>query len=70
MGEEYLCSRGTAQVEGLPVRGRVGVDEEAGRDVSEGVSPDDLVLGESVVVEDRQEEDREEHVCSPLSGHK
>ena len=40
--------------------------EEAGRDVSEGVSPDDLVLGESGVVEDGEDEDGEEHVVLSL----
>ena len=52
----------TVQADGLPVPGRGGVNEEAGGDVSEGVQPDHVVLGEAgLEVEDRDEEDGEDH---------
>ena len=46
--------------------------EEGGRDVSEGVSPHHVVLREGAVLQEGEDEDREDHaeVSAPLSGHK
>ena len=47
----------TVEVDGVPVPGPGAVDEEAGRDVSEGVQPDHVVLREPGVVKEGDEDD-------------
>ena len=49
------------KVDGVPVPGRGAVYEEAGRDVSEGVQSDHVVLREAGVVEEGDEDDGEDH---------